>query len=77
MRKKSRVGTHAFVGACRQSSRMNERWARRSEEGAVQVEYVVVIALVTLGLAAACVPLGALLLRSFDLIDTLIGLPFG
>ncbi|MEK6606756.1 MAG: hypothetical protein AABZ30_03760 [Myxococcota bacterium] len=56
---------------------MNERWARRSEEGAVQVEYVEVLALVTLGLAAACVPLGALLLRSFDLIDTLIGLPFG
>lgn len=40
------------------------------------VEYLEVLVLVTLGLAATTVGLGRLLLRYFDVIDIMISLPF-
>lgn len=39
-------------------------------------EYLVVLVLAALGMAAAMVPLGVLLLRYWDVIDALVGLPF-
>lgn len=40
------------------------------------VEYVKVLALVTMGMAASALALGRLLLRYFDFIDGLIALPY-
>jgi len=47
-----------------------------TEQGSTQTEYVLVLVLVTLGLVAATVPLGRLLVRHFDIIDGLASLPF-
>jgi len=46
------------------------------ESGAVFVEYLEILILVTIGMAAATIPLGIMLVRYWDVIDTLIGLPF-
>ena len=46
------------------------------ERGVTMVEYLEVLLLVTLGAAVAMAPLGAYLMRYYDNVEFLSGLPF-
>lgn len=46
------------------------------QRGAVQTEYVVLLALVSVGMTVALVAVGGLLVSYHDVIDGLCGLPF-
>jgi Flp pilus assembly pilin Flp len=48
----------------------------RDEGGATMVEYLEILLLVTLGAAVAMAPLGAFLMRYYDNVEFLSGLPF-
>jgi Flp pilus assembly pilin Flp len=48
----------------------------RDERGAVSVEYLQLLLLVVVGAAVAMAPLGAYLLRYYDNVEFLTGLPF-
>ena len=46
------------------------------ERGVTMVEYLEILVLVTLGAAVAMAPLGAFLMRYYDNVEFLSGLPF-
>ena len=48
----------------------------RDERGGTMVEYLEILLLVTLGAAVAMAPLGAFLVRYYDNVEFLSGLPF-
>jgi Flp pilus assembly pilin Flp len=48
----------------------------RDERGVAMVEYVEILVLVILGAAVAMAPLGAYLMRYYDNVEFLSGLPF-
>ncbi len=48
----------------------------RDESGVAMVEYLEILVLVIIGAAVAMGPLGALLLRYYDNVEFLSGLPF-
>lgn len=48
----------------------------RDERGVTMVEYLEILLLVTLGAAVAMAPLGAFLVRYYDNVEFLSGLPF-
>ncbi len=48
----------------------------RDERGVVMTEYLEILLLVTLGAAVAMAPLGAFLMRYYDNVEFLSGLPF-
>ncbi|HEY7954108.1 MAG: Flp family type IVb pilin [Polyangia bacterium] len=48
----------------------------RDESGVAMVEYLEILILVIIGAAVAMGPLGALLLRYYDNVEFLSGLPF-
>ena len=48
----------------------------RDERGVTMVEYLEILLLVTLGAAVAMAPLGAFLMRYYDNVEFLSGLPF-
>jgi Flp pilus assembly pilin Flp len=48
----------------------------RDERGAVTVEYLQILLLVIIGAAVAMAPLGAYLLRYYDNVEFVTGLPF-
>jgi Flp pilus assembly pilin Flp len=47
-----------------------------NEDGVTMVEYLEILILVTLGAAVAMAPLGAYLMRYYDNVEFLSGLPF-
>jgi Flp pilus assembly pilin Flp len=47
----------------------------RNQQGATQVEHLILVITVALGFAAAAVPLGALLLGYHEGIELVLGLP--
>jgi len=55
---------------------MASRIVRKASEGSIMVEYVVLLALVGIGFAAAIVPMGALLLGRYREIEIILSLPF-
>ena len=57
-------------------TRRTSRPGRPGESGAVFIEYLQVLFVVTLGLMAATVPVGILVVHYWDVIDVMIGLPF-
>jgi Flp pilus assembly pilin Flp len=48
----------------------------RDERGIAMTEYLEILVLVTLGAAVAMAPLGAYLMRYYDNVEFLTGLPF-
>jgi len=52
------------------------RRLHQDERGVAMVEYMEILVLVTLGAAVAMAPLGALLMRYYDNVEFLTGLPF-
>ena len=48
----------------------------RDERGVAMVEYLEILVLVVLGAAVAMAPLGAYLIRYYDNVEFLSGLPF-
>ncbi len=48
----------------------------RDERGVAMVEYLEILILVTLGAAVAMAPLGGYLMRYYDNVEFLSGLPF-
>jgi Flp pilus assembly pilin Flp len=52
------------------------RRLHRDERGVAMTEYMEILVLVTLGAAVAIAPLGAYLLRYYDNVEFLTGLPF-
>ena len=52
------------------------RQLHADERGVTMVEYLEILVLVTLGAAVAMAPLGAYLLRYYDNVEFLTGLPF-
>ena len=48
----------------------------RDEQGVAMTEYLEILLLVVLGAAVAMAPLGAYLLRYYDNVEFLTGLPF-
>ena len=61
----TRIGLKRLLGAL-----------HRDERGVVMTEYLEILLLVTLGAAAAMAPLGAYLLRYYDNVEFLTGMPF-
>ena len=52
------------------------RQLNRDERGVAMVEYLEILILVVLGAAVAMAPLGAYLMRYYDNVEFLSGLPF-
>ena len=52
------------------------RQLHTDERGVAMVEYLEILLLVTLGAAVAMAPLGAYLMRYYDNVEFLSGLPF-
>ena len=52
------------------------RRLNRDERGVAMVEYLEILVLVVLGAAVAMAPLGAYLMRYYDNVEFLSGLPF-
>jgi Flp pilus assembly pilin Flp len=52
------------------------RQLHRDERGVTMVEYLEILVLVTLGAAVAMAPLGAFMMRYYDNVEFLTGLPF-
>ena len=52
------------------------RRLNRDERGVAMVEYLEILVLVILGAAVAMAPLGAYLMRYYDNVEFLSGLPF-
>jgi Flp pilus assembly pilin Flp len=52
------------------------RQLNRDERGVAMVEYLEILVLVILGAAVAMAPLGAYLMRYYDNVEFLSGLPF-
>ena len=52
------------------------RRLNRDERGVAMVEYMEILVLVVLGAAVAMAPLGAYLMRYYDNVEFLSGLPF-
>ena len=52
------------------------RRLNRDERGVAMVEYMEILVLVILGAAVAMAPLGAYLMRYYDNVEFLSGLPF-
>ena len=52
------------------------RQLNRDERGVAMVEYLEILVLVVLGAAVAMAPLGAYLMRYYDNVEFLSGMPF-